>query len=134
MFDIGFWELCLIGVLALIILGPERLPQVARTAGLWMGRARRFLADVKADIDREIREGELSAVRDLRDDLRDAGKDLAKAQQAMNESVDAPDGKSQETAEEVPASPSSPPADAPTQDEVIDTGHGKPSGDPSAIK
>ncbi len=88
MFDIGFWELCLIGVLALIVLGPERLPQVARTAGLWMGRARRFLGDVKADIDRELREGELSAVRELRDEIRDAGKDFSKAGEALNKPVD----------------------------------------------
>jgi len=54
MFDIGFWELAIIGVVALLVIGPERLPRVARTAGLWLGRARRFVSTVKADIDREI--------------------------------------------------------------------------------
>jgi sec-independent protein translocase protein TatB len=54
MFDIGFWELAIIGVVALLVIGPERLPRVARTAGLWLGRARRFVSSVKADIDREI--------------------------------------------------------------------------------
>jgi sec-independent protein translocase protein TatB len=54
MFDIGFWELTIIGIVALLVIGPERLPRVARTAGLWLGRARRFVSSVKADIDREI--------------------------------------------------------------------------------
>ncbi len=54
MFDIGFLELCLIAVIALMVFGPERLPGAARTAGLWIGRARRFVSSMKQDIDREI--------------------------------------------------------------------------------
>ncbi len=54
MFDIGFWELCLIAVVALLILGPERLPVAARTAGLWIGKARRMIGNVKSEIDREL--------------------------------------------------------------------------------
>ena len=54
MFDIGFWELCLIAVVALLILGPERLPIAARTAGLWIGKARRMIGSVKSEIDREL--------------------------------------------------------------------------------
>jgi sec-independent protein translocase protein TatB len=59
MFDVGFWELAVIGVVALLVIGPERLPRVARTAGLWLGRARRFVSSVKADIDRELAADEL---------------------------------------------------------------------------
>lgn len=59
MFDFGFWEIALIMVVALLVLGPERLPRAARTAGLWVGRARQMLATVKADIDRELRAEEL---------------------------------------------------------------------------
>jgi len=59
MFDIGFWELAIIAVVALLVIGPERLPRVARTAGLWLGRARHFVSTVKADIDREIAADEL---------------------------------------------------------------------------
>jgi sec-independent protein translocase protein TatB len=59
MFDIGFWELALIGIVALLVVGPERLPRMARTAGLWLGRARRFVSSVKADIDRELAAEEL---------------------------------------------------------------------------
>jgi len=62
MFDIGFWELILIGVVALLVIGPERLPGVARKAGLWLGRGRRFVSQVKADIDREIAADELRRV------------------------------------------------------------------------
>ncbi len=59
MFDIGFWELMLIGVVGLIVIGPERLPAVARKIGYWVGRTRRFISNVRADIDREIRQDEL---------------------------------------------------------------------------
>jgi sec-independent protein translocase protein TatB len=62
MFDIGFWELSIIGVVALIVIGPERLPSVARTAGLWFGRMRRFVTTVKADIDKELKADELKNV------------------------------------------------------------------------
>ncbi len=55
MFDIGFWELCLIAVISLIVFGPEKLPQVARKAGLWVGKVRRIVASVKQEIDRELR-------------------------------------------------------------------------------
>ena len=54
MFDIGFWELCLIAVVALVVIGPERLPGVARTAGKWIGSARRFVSSMQADINAEV--------------------------------------------------------------------------------
>jgi sec-independent protein translocase protein TatB len=54
MFDIGFWELALIGVVALIVIGPEKLPAVARTMGYWIGKTRRFVASVQEDLNREI--------------------------------------------------------------------------------
>jgi sec-independent protein translocase protein TatB len=59
MFDIGFLELVVIAVIGLIVIGPERLPDVARTVGKWVGRTRRFVLQVKSDIDREIRQEEL---------------------------------------------------------------------------
>ncbi|MGK9066186.1 Sec-independent protein translocase protein TatB [Stutzerimonas chloritidismutans] len=54
MFDIGFTELLLVGLIALFVLGPERLPGAARTAGLWIGRAKRSFANIKAEVEREI--------------------------------------------------------------------------------
>ncbi len=64
MFDIGFWELAFIGVIALLVIGPERLPKVARTAGLWVGKARAIVSSVKADIDRELAAEELKKTLD----------------------------------------------------------------------
>ena len=65
MFDVGFWEIAIVAVVALIVVGPERLPPLARTVGLWIGKARRMVADVKADIDREVRESEFSKVKNI---------------------------------------------------------------------
>jgi sec-independent protein translocase protein TatB len=77
MFDIGFLELAIIAVVGLIVIGPERLPEVARTVGTWVGRFRRFVTSVKADIDRELRQEELRKALE-----RDAGLDELK--QIMN--------------------------------------------------
>lgn len=59
MFDIGFFEIIFIMVVALLVVGPERLPRVARTTGLWLGKLRGFVSSVKADIDRELATEEL---------------------------------------------------------------------------
>jgi sec-independent protein translocase protein TatB len=59
MFEVGFGELLMVGLVALLVIGPESLPKVARTAGLWVGRARRTFAAVKADIERELRAEEM---------------------------------------------------------------------------
>ena len=59
MFDVGLSELMVIAAVALVVIGPERLPKVARTAGLLLGRLQRYVTDVKADINREIQLDEL---------------------------------------------------------------------------
>ncbi len=59
MFDIGFSEIVLIMVIALIVVGPERLPRLARSTGLWIGKIRGFVASVKAEIDHELATEEL---------------------------------------------------------------------------
>ena len=64
MFDVGFQELTLIGVIALIVVGPERLPRMARTLGLWMGKVRYYVGQVKRDIEREVRAQELKEMLD----------------------------------------------------------------------
>ena len=64
MFDIGFSELLVIGLVALIVIGPERLPRVARTIGHLSGRLQRYVADVKADINREVEMEELRKMRE----------------------------------------------------------------------
>ena len=62
MFDIGFWEVIFIMIITLLVVGPERLPRVARTAGLWVGKIRSFVTSVKADIDKELATEELKRV------------------------------------------------------------------------
>ncbi|MDP2824650.1 MAG: Sec-independent protein translocase protein TatB [Sulfuritalea sp.] len=63
MFDVGLTELMVIAVVALVVIGPERLPKVARTAGLILGRLQRYVSDVKADINREIQLDELKQLQ-----------------------------------------------------------------------
>src|ERR1051325_143895 len=73
MFDIGFSELLVIGVVALIVIGPEKLPRVARTVGHLVGRLQRYVSDVKADINREI---ELEELRKMRDSMQQAASNF----------------------------------------------------------
>jgi sec-independent protein translocase protein TatB len=75
-FDIGFSELLVIGVVALIVIGPQKLPRVARTAGILMGRLQRYVADVKADINREV---ELEELRKMRDSMQKAATEMQSA-------------------------------------------------------
>ena len=79
MFDVGFSEVVIIAIIALVILGPERLPKVARTIGFWVGKARRMVADVKTDIDREMRENELADLRKLGDEISDVKNEFQSA-------------------------------------------------------
>jgi len=74
MFDIGFTELLVIGVVALLVLGPERLPRLARDVGRWVGRARRYVNHVREEIDREV---ELSELRRLRDEIEARAREVA---------------------------------------------------------
>jgi sec-independent protein translocase protein TatB len=69
MFDIGFSELVVIALVALIVLGPKRLPEVARTAGQWLARFRRFVSDVKQDFDRELQHADLAELQKLKQEL-----------------------------------------------------------------
>ena len=92
MFDIGFSELLVIGLVALIVIGPERLPRVARTVGHLAGRLQRYVNDVKADINREM---ELDELRKMRDEMQQAAtemessvrKELGETEQALNQAV-----------------------------------------------
>ena len=82
MFDIGFWELSLIGIVALLVIGPERLPAVARTAGKWMGRANRFIANIKDDINKEIKDEELKQILADQQKLAEEFKNAANTAQS----------------------------------------------------
>lgn len=69
MFDIAFSELVVIGLIALVVLGPKRLPELARTAGRWTARLRRFVEDVKRDVSLEMHKDELAELRQVKDQL-----------------------------------------------------------------
>ena len=73
MFDIGFSELLVIGVVALVVIGPEKLPRLARTLGHLAGKLQRYVSDVKADINREI---ELEDLKKMRDSMQQAASDF----------------------------------------------------------
>jgi sec-independent protein translocase protein TatB len=102
MFDIGFSEMVVIGLVALIVIGPERLPRVARTLGHLMGRLQRYVADVKADINREV---ELEELRKMKDSVQQAAtgfensvqSELGKAESELNAAAN-PDAATSSTA------------------------------------
>ena len=71
MFDIAFSELLVIGIVALIVIGPERLPKVARTAGQWLGKLNRYVAQVKQDIDRDMK---LEELRKLQQEMKETAQ------------------------------------------------------------
>ena len=88
MFDISFWELAMIGVVALIVVGPERLPGLARTTGRWLGKARRMVAEVKAEVDRELQLDELKQSLRQQADLNGV-KDVASQMQTLRDDIQA---------------------------------------------
>jgi sec-independent protein translocase protein TatB len=79
MFDIGFSEMMLIAVVALVVLGPERLPRVARQAGQWLGKLRRYVDDVKTDINRQM---ELEELRNLKNQMTEAAREIESSVQS----------------------------------------------------
>ena len=104
MFDVGFSEMIVIAIVALIVIGPERLPGVARTVGTLLGRVRRYAADVKAEVNREL---QLEEVRRMQQQLAEQAQALEQKVQA--EAADArhaiEDGVAQAKETSVPKSP-----------------------------
>lgn len=87
MFDIGFLELIVVAVVALLVFGPERLPRVARDAGRWVGRARRMVSQFSSEMERQIE------LEDLREKLRQHGgsvdieSDVRKIEATVNDAL-----------------------------------------------
>jgi sec-independent protein translocase protein TatB len=86
MFDIGFSEIVVIGVVALVVIGPERLPRTARTLGHLFGRLQRYVNEVKADINREM---ELDELRRLRKEVQGAASELQQSVTRMASEAEA---------------------------------------------
>lgn len=98
MFEIGFLEIFLLGVIALLVVGPDRLPGLARTVGVWVGKAQRLVGQVRADIEREVRADELrkaakeyspaAALSDMRKEVEGFASEVSRPVD-----LDADDGK-----------------------------------------
>ncbi len=135
MFDIGFSEIVVIAVVALVVLGPEKLPKTARTLGHLFGRLQRYVNEVKRDIQRELEVDELrklqqnvqSAAKEIEDSMTSASREVergvrdveaalgATAEPAPSAaSIEAPGATSTSPAESTAAAASSPPAHAAT--------------------
>jgi sec-independent protein translocase protein TatB len=84
MLDVSFTELLVVGVVALVVIGPERLPKVARTIGHLVGRAQRYVSDVKSDIKREV---ELDGLRDLKGQMEEAARSVKSSLHHTEESI-----------------------------------------------
>lgn len=115
MFDIGFSELVVIGVVALVVLGPERLPKVARTAGHLFGRLQRYVATVKADLNREMDLSELSKVKQ---EVQEAARAFEQSAQQHAQAVEA-EARSVSGSLESPVTQPSASDAAPTQAELL---------------
>lgn len=118
MFDIGFSELIVIAVVALIVIGPERLPKVARTAGHLLGRLQRYVNDVKSDINREMQLDELKKLQaqveeSARSIERDVGKELQSAETSLNQAAQGLTDAAPPLADASPAVAAPPSAEAP---------------------
>lgn len=87
MLDVSFTELLVVGVVALVVIGPERLPKVARTLGHLVGRAQRYVNDVKSDIQREV---ELDEFKKLKDQVQDAAQSVKSSLQNTEASIRSP--------------------------------------------
>ena len=126
MFDIGFSELFVIGVVALVVIGPERLPKVARTMGVLFGRLQRYVSQVKSDINREMELAELgkvktefeSAARSFQTEIEASARATESEVRELQTSLENLDGASQSLDRDIddamkaitPEAPATPPA------------------------
>ena len=114
MFDIGFSEIVVIAVVALVVLGPEKLPKTARTLGHLFGRLQRYVNDVKRDIQREL---ELDELRKLQQNVQSAAKEIedsmASATRDVERNVRDVEAALNATADSTPSSPPAPTPPAP---------------------
>jgi len=124
MFDIGFSEIVVIAVVALIVIGPERLPKVARTLGHMFGRLQRYVSEVKADISREM---ELDELRKLQSQVQSAARDIeqsvSNAARDVESGVRSVESQLNEGASAAPAKDEPPPQPQPSPAEEGSKAH-----------
>ena len=105
MFDIGFLELLLIGVVGLLVIGPDRLPETARTLALWLGRARRMVSRFRSDIEQEIGADDIrTQLRNeaIMEQLRETQTDLEHSVDDLKQDISATGTEAAETLAEAP--------------------------------
>lgn len=110
MFDIGFSELVVIALVGLIVIGPERMPRVARTVGHLLGRLQRYVSNVKADINREMQVEEMKRLQtqvaeQVRDMEKNVNEQLYLVETSLNQSIAPPAGATPAADAGVPAVP-----------------------------
>lgn len=147
MFDIGFSELFVIAIVALLVLGPERLPKAARFAGLWVRRARAQWYSVKSELENELAADELKrslretgdSLREARDDLNagidEARNRLMREQQELQRELDALDARVRDTQADEPApeSATDEPAALEAPAETPTVSHAEPDTEPTPV-
>lgn len=84
MFDIGFWELLMIAIVALVVVGPERLPKLIRVVGLWVGKANASVQSIRNEISQELRAEELKQALNKTVDLSDIDETVAEKPKVKN--------------------------------------------------
>jgi sec-independent protein translocase protein TatB len=95
MFEVGFSELCMVGLVALLVIGPEKLPKLARLAGFWLGKTRSMVASVKAEIKEELHAEEMRQlfnaqqedISNFKSILDDASQEVNAIQSSVQESL-----------------------------------------------
>lgn len=129
MFDIGFSEIVVIGVVALIVIGPERLPKTARMLGHLFGRLQRYVNEVKADINREM---ELDELRALKRQVEGAARDLEQSVHSATAEIQSTvRSVEQQLNDNAPAAPESGTLPPPTAPAAAESAGKKGQGDPS---
>ena len=122
MFEIGFLELALLCVIALLVVGPSRLPGLVRTVGVWVGRAQRLVSQVRADIEREVRADELrkaakeysptAVISDMKKEVEDLASEVSKPVDLDAKKAKPEKSEKAEAAESVPEKPEAGKAEA----------------------
>jgi sec-independent protein translocase protein TatB len=97
MFDVGFSELVMVGLIALLVIGPERLPKAARIAGYWLGKTRTTIANVKAEIKQELHAEEMRQLLLQQQSIADELQQIASETQVVAEDIQVSIQASEET-------------------------------------
>ncbi|MEM7377710.1 MAG: Sec-independent protein translocase protein TatB [Pseudomonadota bacterium] len=126
MFDIGFVEIMLIGIVSMLVVGPERLPEVARNVGRWVGKVRRYVANVRRDFESELNNSDLrdllgeqeAQIKELRGLVDQTKRDIGSSVDSLTRDLEQDVG----AADSTPTTPTTTPAPtAPTTPAVPDT-------------